>query len=80
MKSATASATTPLYGGVGNDTLRGGFDNNDIWGGPDNDLIDCAYKKVRGKGEAWDTAHTKPGDSDRVVDCLATFANDDKTS
>jgi Ca2+-binding RTX toxin-like protein len=66
-----------IYGGGGSDTLRGGFDNDEIWGGPDNDLIDCAYLKPRGKGEARDTAHATPGD--RVVDCLDTFYDDTTT-
>jgi Ca2+-binding RTX toxin-like protein len=66
-----------IYGGEGSDTLRGGFDNDVIWGGLDDDLIDCAYVKPRGKGEAWDTAHATSGDT--VVDCL-DVVYDDTTS
>jgi hypothetical protein len=63
-----------ILGGSGNDTLRGGFDNDYIWGGPDRDLIDCAYVKPRGKGEAWDFAYAD--NQDTVVDCLGPVRED----
>jgi Ca2+-binding RTX toxin-like protein len=63
-----------IKGGYGTDTLRGGFDNDEIYGGPDKDLIDCAYVKPRGKGEAWDTAYAYANDT--VVDCLPPIRED----